>query len=124
MSGPASFEVSSRATWRDLLARGQARLPRQEAVWLVERASGLDGAELVKELDGPVPGRVVPFFDDMLERRVAGEPVQYVLGRWAFRQLDVMVDRRVLIPRPETEQVVEVALAELRGLATEQPPLV
>jgi release factor glutamine methyltransferase len=49
----------------------------------------------------------------MLARREAGEPVQYVLGHWAFRKLDLMVDGRVLIPRPETEVVVEVALSEL-----------
>ena len=49
----------------------------------------------------------------MLGRRESGEPVQYVLGHWAFRKLDLIVDRRVLIPRPETEVVVEVALAEL-----------
>jgi release factor glutamine methyltransferase len=46
-------------------------------------------------------------------RRCAGEPLQYVLGHWAFRSLDLLVDRRVLIPRPETEQVVEVALGEI-----------
>ena len=46
-------------------------------------------------------------------RRRAGEPLQYVLGHWAFRALDLLVDPRVLIPRPETEQVVEVALDEL-----------
>ena len=50
----------------------------------------------------------------LVERRLAGEPLQYVLGHWAFRTLDLVVDRRALIPRPETEQVVEVALAELR----------
>jgi release factor glutamine methyltransferase len=44
---------------------------------------------------------------------VSGEPLQYVLGRWPFRALELTVDPRVLIPRPETEQVVEVALAEL-----------
>jgi len=44
--------------------------------------------------------------------RAAGEPLQYVLGTWAFRSLELRVDRRVLIPRPETEQVVEVALAD------------
>ena len=44
---------------------------------------------------------------------LAGEPLQYVLGSWPFRHLELVVDRRVLIPRPETEQVVEVALAEL-----------
>jgi release factor glutamine methyltransferase len=55
----------------------------------------------------------------MLERREAGEPVQYVLGHWAFRKLDLMVDRRVLIPRPETEVVTEVALAELAAVEAE-----
>ena len=54
-----------------------------------------------------------------VSRRAAGEPLQYVLGRWGFRQLDLMVDRRALIPRPETEQVVEVALGELRALGRE-----
>jgi len=52
----------------------------------------------------------------MVARRSDGEPLQYVLGRWGFRRLDLMVDRRVLIPRPETEQVVSVALAELERL--------
>jgi release factor glutamine methyltransferase len=63
-------------------------------------------------LDEPASARAGPYFDGMLARRLAGEPLQYVLGRWAFRGLDLMVDRRVLIPRPETEQVVEVALRE------------
>jgi release factor glutamine methyltransferase len=49
----------------------------------------------------------------MLARRRDGEPIQYVLGHWSFRTLDLAVDRRVLIPRPETEQVVEAALTEL-----------
>jgi release factor glutamine methyltransferase len=53
----------------------------------------------------------------MAARRAAGEPLQYVFGHWSFRQLDLRVDPRVLIPRPETEQVVEVALAEARRLA-------
>jgi len=48
----------------------------------------------------------------MVRRRIAGEPLQYVLGGWEFRGLDLFVDRRVLIPRPETEFVVEVALEE------------
>jgi len=52
----------------------------------------------------------------MIERRAAGEPLQYVLGSWGFRRLDLFVDARVLIPRPETEQVVEVALRELAAL--------
>jgi release factor glutamine methyltransferase len=69
-------------------------------------------------LDQPVPQRARPFFEDLVSRRAAGEPLQYVLGHWAFRRLDLMVDRRVLIPRPETEQVVEVALRELLRLGS------
>ncbi|HWE69497.1 MAG TPA: peptide chain release factor N(5)-glutamine methyltransferase [Acidimicrobiales bacterium] len=55
----------------------------------------------------------------LVARRVSGEPLQYVLGRWPFRSLELTVDDRVLIPRPETEQVVEVALAELRRIGDE-----
>jgi release factor glutamine methyltransferase len=71
-----------------------------------------------------VPARTVTFVEDMVERRRRGEPLQYVLGVWGFRGLDLVVDRRVLIPRPETEVVVEVALAELRRLTPppELPP--
>ncbi len=57
-------------------------------------------------------------------RRAAGEPLQYVLGHWAFRSLDLAVDPRVLIPRPETEVVVEVALGEVRRCAGADPVLV
>jgi release factor glutamine methyltransferase len=52
---------------------------------------------------------------EMIRRRLTGEPVQYVMGRWAFRHLDLLVDRRVLIPRPETEQVAQVALQFARA---------
>jgi release factor glutamine methyltransferase len=57
-------------------------------------------------------------------RRRAGEPLQYVFGHWAFRTLDLLVDPRVLIPRPETEQVVEVALAEARRIGGVAPTIV
>ncbi len=75
-------------------------------------------------LDSPVPARAGNIFLSMVERREAGEPVQYVLGHWAFRKLDLMVDRRVLIPRPETEFVVEVALQELARLEVASPVVV
>ncbi len=57
-------------------------------------------------------------------RRRAGEPLQYVLGHWGFRTLDLLVDPRVLIPRPETEQVVDVALGELGRLGRPAPRVV
>ena len=57
----------------------------------------------------------------MVERRRAGVPLQYVVGTWGFRHLDLLVDRRVLIPRPETEVVAEVALTELHRRAAARP---
>ena len=66
---------------------------------------------------GPLDASVVSAARAMASRRAAGEPLQYVFGHWPFRRLDLLVDPRVLIPRPETEQVVEVALAEARRLA-------
>ena len=65
---------------------------------------------------GPLGPDAVAAARRMAARRAAGEPLQYVFGHWPFRTLDLVVDRRVLIPRPETEQVAEVALAEVRRL--------
>ncbi|MCL2396247.1 MAG: peptide chain release factor N(5)-glutamine methyltransferase [Acidimicrobiaceae bacterium] len=84
-----------------------------EARWLVEELSDGPWPAVLSE---PVTARAGIRFEELLERRANGEPFQYVLGHWPFRKLDLMVDRRVLIPRPETEVVVEVALAELDGL--------
>ena len=67
-------------------------------------------------LDEPANAVTLAHFEKMLERRAAGEPLQYVLGRWGFRTLDVHVDSRVLIPRPETEMVVEHALNVIDAL--------
>lgn len=83
----------------------------REATWIVDHVR----REL--RLDGPAAAQAARA---MAARRAAGEPLQYVLGRWPFRALDLDVDRRVLVPRPETEQVVEVALAELARLAAQR----
>jgi release factor glutamine methyltransferase len=109
-------------TWRHLYSLAIERLGSDiEARRIVERASGREGPDWLLTLDEPVPKRAVPFFDDMVERRAAGEPLQYVLRRWGFRTLDLLVDRRVLIPRPETEVVVEVAIRELRRIDSRRP---
>jgi release factor glutamine methyltransferase len=109
-------------TWRHLYALATERLGSDiEARRIVERASGREGPDWLLTLDEPVPKRAVPFFDDMVERRAAGEPLQYVLRRWGFRTLDLLVDPRVLIPRPETEVVVEVAIRELRRIDSQRP---
>lgn len=97
--------------WSELRAELRGRLADPVDVdRIVERACGDDWR---LRLDDPVPARAVPFVEAMAERRAAGEPLQYVVGRWGFRSLDLLVDGRVLIPRPETEQVVDVLLRRL-----------
>lgn len=105
-----------------LLAEGGVASAEAEARWIIEDVTGLEGAELVLGLDEPATVRGVARLDALVARRLAGEPVQYVLGHWAFRHLDLLCDRRVLIPRPETEQVVDVALAELDRVVAVRPP--
>jgi release factor glutamine methyltransferase len=111
------------AAWQTLLDDGADRLAgagidnaEQEARWLVQRASGLEGADLIVGLEEPAALGDATFFYDMLERRLRGEPLQYVLGSWGFRVLDLRVDNRVLIPRPETEALTQMALEECRRL--------
>jgi release factor glutamine methyltransferase len=110
--------VSGQVATRDEL---QAALARRlgspiEARWLIEGVLGRPG---------PHQGAVVSeglrtILWELADRRLASEPLQYVLGTWAFRTLELSVDPRALIPRPETEQVVEVALGELRRLVGER----
>lgn len=79
-----------------------------EARWMVEEVCGRHGADV------QVGEAALHRLEEMARERIGGTPLQYVLGSWSFRTLELGVDRRALIPRPETEQVVEVALAELR----------
>jgi release factor glutamine methyltransferase len=105
-------------TWRELLNDATALLGSViDARRLAEQASGMELAELLTNLNLPVPARAGRSLAAMVARRVAGEPLQYALGRWGFRSLDLMVDHRVLIPRPETEQVAGAAIAEARRMA-------
>lgn len=120
MSGPAARDA---VRWRSLLAEVTERLERagienarQEARWLVQRAGGFSAAELVLALERPAPEDATSRLQRMVERRGRGEPLQYVLGRWAFRTVELRVDERVLIPRPETEVLAGMALDEVRRL--------
>jgi release factor glutamine methyltransferase len=113
-------------SWNDLRVMAERRLraardsarvdapaieaPDAEARWMVERVSGYDGVELVVGGHESATSPAIAHLDDMLARRAAGEPLQYVLGRWDFLGLDLLVDRRVLVPRPETEVVAEAAI--------------
>jgi release factor glutamine methyltransferase len=97
---------------------------RHDARRIVERASGYDGAELMLHLDERAPDRARLGCARMIARRQAGAPLQYAIGAWGFRSLELYLDGRVLIPRPETEYVVEVALEELLRLDVPAPVVV
>lgn len=122
-------EADETIAWRQLLAEATARFevgdvpePALSARRIVEEAAGFEPVEFAVSLDEPVTERAVVRFDRMVSRRLEGEPLQYVLGRWSFRMLDLMVDHRVLIPRPETEVVAGKALEQLTRF--EQPIVV
>jgi release factor glutamine methyltransferase len=98
----------SHVTWREMVKRTQGEVgERTIAQWLCEHASGCDADEFGDILDELVGERSAQHLLSMLARYATGEPLQYVMGRWAFRRLDLLVDSRVLIPRPETELLVE-----------------
>jgi release factor glutamine methyltransferase len=85
--------------------------PRLDAEVLLAHALGVDRTMLVIDRDRPVEGPAVRAFQDAVRRRsVAREPVAYITGTKGFRHIDLRVDGRVLIPRPETETLVEAAL--------------
>jgi release factor glutamine methyltransferase len=106
-------------TWRDLRIDAERSLAGtgvdnapSEARWMVEHVSGFDAAELVTAEEEPATARAAAQLEDLIGRRARGEPLQYVLGGWLFRGLELLVDARVLIPRPETEVTAQVAIDE------------
>ena len=94
----------------DALTAAGCDTPRLDAEVLIADALGVDRGALVADPDMPVPGAAARLIGERVRRRVAREPVAYILGRKGFRRIELQVDRRVLIPRPETELLVEVAL--------------
>lgn len=97
----------------DALAAAGVETPRLDAELLLAEALGWERARLAADPDGDVPPPATRRFGELVRRRLRREPVAYILGRKGFRDLELAVDRRVLVPRPETELLVEVAL-ELR----------
>jgi release factor glutamine methyltransferase len=110
-------DCKSAPTVREALARGAAALnvagvdtPRLDAELLLAEALGVTRAGLVTGARDPVGSEATGRYERLLGRRTEREPVAYLLGRRDFRRLTLRVDRRVLIPRPETELLVEVGL--------------
>jgi release factor glutamine methyltransferase len=90
--------------------------PRVDAELLVADVLGTSRTELFAA-DGPLSEDELARLRSLVERRRAREPLAYVLGEWGFRRLVLAVDARALVPRPETEVVVERCLAFLQGIA-------
>ena len=104
-------------TWRQLwMETAQLLDNANEARWVCQQAGGFDRIEWTAALDDLVTERAVARVDAMVARRRGGEPLQYVLGSWEFRTVELLVDRRVLIPRPETELLAEMVINEARPL--------
>ena len=94
----------------DALGAAGVQSPRLDAELLLERATGRDRARLAAAPEAGVEAPEAREFGAMVRRRVRREPVAYILGSKGFRRLELAVDPRVLIPRPETELLVELAL--------------
>jgi release factor glutamine methyltransferase len=90
--------------------------PRLDAEMLLAHALGVSRERLLLDRELRVEGPAVRAFQDAVRRRaVEREPVAYIVGHRGFRHLELAVDRRALVPRPETELLVEVALTLPRG---------
>jgi release factor glutamine methyltransferase len=100
----------------DELERAGVPSPRVDAEWLLAHALGLSRSELYANGD-EAPGARERAFRELVARRARREPLAYVLGEWGFRRLTLRVDPRVLIPRPETEVLVERCLELLADRA-------
>lgn len=89
--------------------------PRLDAEHLLAHALGTTRLQLYLQYDRPLAPGELGAFKPLLLRRARREPLQYVVGRTAFRELELVTDRRALIPRPETEVLVDVVLEWARG---------
>jgi release factor glutamine methyltransferase len=110
-------------TVRDLLDHGTNRLngagienARREAEWIAGHVLGLSRSELYAAPERRLRDADAEAAEALLVRREAREPLAYILGEWGFRHLTLKTDARALVPRPETEIVVERVLALIEGL--------
>jgi release factor glutamine methyltransferase len=114
--------VTPALTLGDVLRRAADHLgktsetARLDAELLLAHSLGRQRIELYTDFDRPLTEAELDGYRSLVARRARREPVAYILGEWGFRRLTLTVDQRALIPRPETEVLVEHALARLRGL--------
>jgi release factor glutamine methyltransferase len=106
---------------RDAVAEGRRQLAaagvvaaRREATQLWEAASGAPRGTAWRRGSDLAEPAALARFHEQVRRRASGEPLAHVLGEWSFRHLDLLITPAVLIPRPETEGLVELLLAHVR----------
>lgn len=104
-------------TLGEALAAARQRIDRLDARLLLQFATGCSHADLLARPEMPVVAPAYAQFSEWIERRAAGEPLAYLVGEAEFRGRIFQVSPAVLIPRPETEVLIELALEKLRGLA-------
>lgn len=103
-------------TLGDLLAAARGRIDRLDARLLLEYATGCTHADLLARPETPVIGPAAMQFEEWVARRAAGEPLAYLVGEAEFRGRVFQVSPDVLIPRPETEVLIDLALTKLQGM--------
>ena len=103
---PPTLREVMRAVERELAEAG-VESPGVETQRLLSAALRIDRPRLALEAGNPLPAEVAPRLARFLQRRLAGEPLQHIEGTAAFRSLDLGADPRALIPRPETEQLID-----------------
>jgi release factor glutamine methyltransferase len=91
----------------DFLEKKGVESPRLNAEWLIAHAMGVDRMALYLQFDRPLTGEELDVMRGSVARRGKREPLQYILGQAQFHELTLKCDSRALIPRPETEQLVE-----------------
>ncbi len=106
-------EVLRRST--EYLETNGSPTPRLDAELLLAHGLGLTRIDLYTQFERPLSEDELSACRELIRRRGRREPVAYVIGRWGFRRLELDVDPRVLVPRPETELLVERCLALLDG---------
>ncbi len=104
----------------DRLRECEVAEPRREALLMLSHLMGVKPTELLRRFSHRLNGSKVAVLDEWIERRARREPLQYILGQTEFWGLSFVVDASVLIPRPETEHLVEEALRLLRAMPPEE----
>ncbi|MFW6354737.1 MAG: peptide chain release factor N(5)-glutamine methyltransferase, partial [Verrucomicrobiota bacterium] len=113
---PTLLEILQRSA--EFLGKAGVENPRLEAEWLLAHVLGCKRLQLYLDFERPMLPEVLDQLRPMVRRRAQREPLQYILGTTEFAGLELTVDRRALIPRPETEALVD----ELRGEYGTTPP--